>query len=209
MVTCQGKTAIPSPAVTDRVPLPAMSASPSIVVGVTGHRSFPEPERVAAAVDTVLGSFETAGPGVVVSALADGADRLVARQALARPGWSLTAVLPMPLHEYLDDFDEASQWELVDLLDQAGEVEELEPAGGRDETYLQGGRHVVDRCDALVALWDGRPAFGRGGTADVVTYARDLGRPLAWISVANTIREPAGDAPGEISITWERWPWIS
>ncbi|MGG2464352.1 hypothetical protein ACO0M4_32085 [Streptomyces sp. RGM 3693] len=33
----------------------------------------------------------------------------------------------------------------------------------------------------MVALWDGRPARGRGGTAAIVGYAQERGVPLAWI----------------------------
>jgi hypothetical protein len=42
---------------------------------------------------------------------------------------------------------------------------------------------VADQCDALVAVWDGQPARGRGGTADIVAYARKKRRPLAWIKM--------------------------
>lgn len=38
---------------------------------------------------------------------------------------------------------------------------------------------VVERCDALLAAWDGEPAGGFGGTADVVAYARSRGRPVS------------------------------
>src|SRR5439155_12740709 len=38
-----------------------------------------------------------------------------------------------------------------------------------------------DRCDVLIALWDGQPARGRGGTAEVVALARRVGRPLICI----------------------------
>jgi hypothetical protein len=36
----------------------------------------------------------------------------------------------------------------------------------------------VDRSDVLLAVWDGRPARGFGGTGDVVAYARRRGVPV-------------------------------
>jgi hypothetical protein len=35
--------------------------------------------------------------------------------------------------------------------------------------------------DELFAVWDGEPARGYGGTADVVAYARQLGTPVRII----------------------------
>ena len=37
---------------------------------------------------------------------------------------------------------------------------------------------VADRCDLLIAVWDGQPAQGLGGTGDVVRYAREIGREV-------------------------------
>jgi len=39
-------------------------------------------------------------------------------------------------------------------------------------------RLMVDAADELFAVWDGQPARGHGGTADVVAYARERGKPV-------------------------------
>jgi hypothetical protein len=41
--------------------------------------------------------------------------------------------------------------------------------------------HVLDTVDALVAVWDGRPARDYGGTADVVAAARERGLPVTVV----------------------------
>ena len=41
-----------------------------------------------------------------------------------------------------------------------------------EQAFLAAGQAVVDRCDHLFAIWDGQPARGLGGTADIVAYAR-------------------------------------
>jgi hypothetical protein len=37
------------------------------------------------------------------------------------------------------------------------------------------------RAEVLIAVWDGLPARGLGGTADVVAYAKQCGRPVEVI----------------------------
>jgi hypothetical protein len=43
----------------------------------------------------------------------------------------------------------------------------------REDAYARAGHAIVDASDVLVALWDGKPARGRGGTAEIVQYALD------------------------------------
>ena len=47
---------------------------------------------------------------------------------------------------------------------------------------------MVEHADVLIAVWDGRPARGMGGTADAVAYARQRGVPVLWVHAAR----PAG-----------------
>lgn len=199
-----------------------------IHVGVTGHRVFPDADRVAEAVDRILDTIDAGGPATVVSSLAEGADRLVARRGLRRPGWSLSVVLPLEPRDYRADFaDASSRTEFDTLVERAGDVEQVAPASSgtassrtassrtassriassRTGAYARAGHRVVDRSDVLVALWDGKPAAGEGGTAEIVEYARTLGRPLAWVRTVNTVRSPSPGRDDPPGITWERWPW--
>jgi hypothetical protein len=159
-------------------------------IGVTGHRTLADPEAIGSVVHaTIRGLIEhflgpQADPALlIISALAEGADRLVAREVLADPHASLEAVLPLPAHEYQNDFaDEASRAEFTELLGQAIRVWQAPPGSSREEAYERAGRRVVDRSDVLIALWDGQPPRGQGGTATIVSYARDQGIPVAWIN---------------------------
>jgi SMODS and SLOG-associating 2TM effector domain 1 len=161
--------------------------------GVTGHRSIDpdDPALLKAVRDALqlirsrcrLGTASTTISLTVVSALAEGADRVVAQEAIGC-GASLEVVLPLPADEYLTDFDSAtSRSEFRTLLDQASAVTELPDVGGRDAAYERAGRAIVDRSDVLLALWDGRAARGRGGTAHIVSYARRHGVPVLQIAV--------------------------
>ena len=161
----------------------------SLRIGVTGHRQLPDPAALLPAVRTAIqGLIERfLGPGaepalLVVSALAEGADRLVATEVLAGPDATLEAALPLPPGEYLGDFTgDASKAEFNDLLGRAASVWLARPGASRSEAYERAGRHVVDRADVLIALWDGEPPRGRGGTATIVAYAREQGVPVAWV----------------------------
>jgi hypothetical protein len=156
---------------------------------VTGHRQLTDPTAlvpaIRAAIEGLIERF--LGPGadpalLVVSALAEGADRLVATEVLAVPRAALEAALPLPPAQYADDFSgDVSKAEFSELLGRAESVWLARSTGTRDEAYERAGRHVVDRADVLIALWDGEPPRGRGGTATVVEYAREQGVPVAWV----------------------------
>ena len=51
----------------------------------------------------------------------------------------------------------------------------------RSEQYYDCGIQTVAESQLLVALWDGQPARGAGGTQEMVSYARKTGHPIAWI----------------------------
>ena len=159
-------------------------------IGVTGHRLLEDPSSLRPAIQQAIGRIkqlagdiqDTSLVLVVVSALAEGADRLVAREVLAEADSRLEAALPLPGEEYLDDFKQPeSKQEFQELLGQASDCWIAPGGGSREEAYEQAGHYVVKRSDALIALWDGEPEKGRGGTAAIVGYARERDVPLVWV----------------------------
>jgi len=121
----------------------------------------------------------------VVSPLAEGTDRLVAEEAIA-VGAELTCPLPLPADEYERDFTSAkSIVAFRRLLAEAKDVAVVGEAGWtpdeRNAAYIAAGREMLARADLLIAVWDGLPPRGEGGTAQVVGEAQDLGIPVVWI----------------------------
>jgi hypothetical protein len=166
-----------------RIPFP-------IRIGVTGHRQLDHPEHLITDVRQALSrikelfsaSADAAVVLVAVSALAEGADRLVAEEILAEEGSRLEVALPVALNDYLKDFRRTgSRQEFRGLFDRASYVWQAPPGVSREDCYQRAGRYVVDRSDAVIALWDGEPARGKGGTAEIVAYARERGTPLVWV----------------------------
>jgi hypothetical protein len=152
-----------------------------IWLGVTGHRDVNDDPRLAAAVEEVLRltRAEAAAAGIqpvcfgVISALAEGADRLVARAILQDADAVLEVVLPLRAEDYRTDFHSAeSQQEFDRLLAQAATLREEPPVDDRAEAYSLVGQRIVERCDVLIAVWDEAPERGRGGTAEVVRRGR-------------------------------------
>jgi len=163
------------------------------VVGVTGHRPhrlgvlqlarlLPQARDVLR--ELVSSPAAHAKEGVTLcSALAEGADRHLAQLALER-GCTLHAVLPFARDEYAADFDSAkSIREYRHLLDRAQRVDEL--AGDRrhaDLAYESAGHAILDAADLLIAVWDGAPGRGRGGTGAVVAEAWRRRMPIVHLS---------------------------
>ena len=162
-----------------------------IVVGVAGHRVLADVERIRKGIDRAIRRIDQMHPGralAVMSALAEGSDRLVADAILARADSSLTAVIPIPTEDYVTDFASAeSIAEFERLLSRAGEVVVMQSRPTRDESYETAARYIVDHCDVLIAIWDGKNAQGRGGTAATIARARQLELPIAWIKAGNRL----------------------
>ncbi len=141
------------------------------------------------AIDAALEGIEARWPGLplrLISALAEGSDRLVVERALCRPQAQLLVPLPMPAADYALDFRlPDSQTHFTHLLAQAAEVVYFPPAVTRPAAYTAAGRYMLAHCDLLIALWDGQPAHGDGGTGSVVAEARRCGLPLVWIRAHN------------------------
>jgi hypothetical protein len=148
-------------------------------LGATGHQDIPPGARefVVAAIRDILRGAES--PLLAVTSLAAGADQLVATELL-RAGGHLHVIVPSRNYErtFATDVDLAS---FRSLQRAAQAVTRLDYAEPSEEAFLAAGMRVVDACDMLIAVWDGKPARGVGGTADVVRYARDSGKAVSIV----------------------------
>jgi hypothetical protein len=156
-------------------------------IGITGHRGLPPrtKELIAAALRKELESH--AGAELVgVSCLAGGPDQLFARTVLDLGG---TLEIVVPAEQYRDGLDPDERHGYDELLAKAKHVERLPFVESTEQAHLAAGQTVVDHSERLVAVWDGKPARGIGGTADVVTYARQRGVPVVVLWPEGATRE--------------------
>src|SRR5579872_226836 len=100
-------------------------------VGITGHRRLENPDALIPAIREAVALLRDLLPEhadsdvdlVVVSSLAEGADRLVARELLAEQTSRLEVILPVARTAYAEDFqDAASRKEFRSLLARASQV---------------------------------------------------------------------------------------
>ena len=164
------------------------------VVGVTGHRFLIFEnglvEAIKAFFDTILDHNSFHEPLVIISPLAEGADRLVARVALEQYQAKLWVPLPMPMKAYMEDFCcEDSKAEFMQLIEQASKVTVMPKAQDRNDSYHQAGMLMLRHCKVLIALWDGKDARGHGGTANIVQTALSMNKPIGHILSENHTSE--------------------
>lgn len=174
-------------------------------VAVTGHRpnrlvvvEARLRHRICAVLAAIRAGAGRSGrsPLIALTALAEGADRMFADAALAI-GYRVDVLIPFASTDYETTFaDDADTRHYRRLVASAIHVETL-PGSLSDDTaaYEAVGRACVDRCDILVAIWDGKPAAGRGGSPDIIDYALSRARPVVWIDAARDRRPMILTAP--------------
>jgi hypothetical protein len=148
-------------------------------VGITGHRGLPEESEdlVKRAIRSTVDRYPTSGL-VAVSCIADGPDTWFA-QAVLNHGGSLEVVVPAA--QYRESLPEWHHREYDGLIQHAADVHETGLGESDSHAHMTGSEILVGLVDELVAVWDGQPARGYGGTADVVRYAERTGVPVSVI----------------------------
>lgn len=153
-----------------------------------------------------------------VSGLAEGADQIATRAAQASEGWRCEAILPFAREAFLRTFSDpdAGEQALDRLITPGMPVLELSDwtwtglakddenhEYWRARRYATLGQMLVRQADLLLAVWNGDPPEGRGGTAEVVAEARYAGVPILWIH-PETLKErsfvPEARGPRQIAI---------
>ena len=175
----------------------APSPTPGLTAAIVGHRlnRITNPAAVQTRLEAILRTIELALDDLagdpapqrlrLISALAEGADQLAVSAATAVGlGWD--AVLPFPVEEYERDFSPGPVRDAFHgLLAQAGSFLVLDGQGvgaDRDRAYDAAGKALLDNCDVLIAVWDGLPGRGRGGTHDVVEEAVRRAIPIITLA---------------------------
>jgi len=154
-----------------------------LIIGVTGHCDLRDDDLgwLRKKVREVFEELQAKVPStnfLVLSALAEGADRLVARVALEL-GARLIAPLPMPVAEYEKDFKTQESLDQFRSLRARAEYSfvtnpssaasmEVSAEDHRNLQYEGLGKFIAAECQILIALWDGYAKGLTGGTGEVV-----------------------------------------
>jgi Protein of unknown function (DUF4231) len=160
-----------------------------IVIGVTGHRHLRAADEAkyrehVCELFTLLRRRYPSTPLRIVTALAEGADRLVAEVAI-EGGHELLVPLPLEPADYERDFPETTAEfhallkrvppEQVFVLprDEDSDPGLPTPQHLREKQYRAVGMFLAQHTHLLLALWDGRPTDSNAGTAAVVRMKLD------------------------------------
>ena len=165
-------------------------------VGVTGHRPNRMPEsqwdRIKRDLATVMAEVEATHPDrrpMLLSGIAEGADRLAAFAALGR-GWSLRSILAFHRTRFEAGLSRAVRHRRVPcaacrLRSRRG-TQEGRAIPQPEDGYDAVARRLIASSDMLIAVWDGEGSRGKGGTVDVIEQAHARGIPVIWVHARKT-----------------------
>ncbi len=148
-----------------------------LLIGIIGHRQLPDEYRVeleaelSQALDQILLQMPNT-PIVLVSSLADGADRLGARAGLAK-GMELIVPLPFESEVFQNDFPNTAE-EFKKLLGRA-QCSFVATESGYIG-YEGASRWITRHCQIIIAIWDGKQESpAPGGSAHTVRLRQHIG----------------------------------
>jgi hypothetical protein len=143
-------------------------------IGVTGHQNLPT-DIITTVTREIRAELRTFKDLTGISSLAVGADQIFAAIVLELGG-ELEVVIPAEGYE--STFSDSTLRSYQRLLSRAREVHRLPFPEPSEEAFFVAGKEIVGMCQRLLAVWDGKPAQGLGGTADIVRYAKSEGVPV-------------------------------
>ena len=188
-----------------------MKPQPEFVLGFVGHRHLADEEGLRPAIRLCLERFAAeavrrVGRLNVYCSISYGADLLFIECA-HELGLPVHLLLAKPLPTSLEDVPtdgisadfkagpdglaRLADWRrarvairrAIDGVD-GGSWRVVSQASGDPGCYYDAGVMLVEGCDALLAVWDGLPAKGVGGTGDSCDFARATEKPVFVLAPA-------------------------
>ena len=157
---------------------------PVLKIGITGHqrRDGADWDWTRSAIAQILAGCQTRVEGW--TSLAGGADQIFAEEVLKQDG-KLVAVIPMEHYERaFENEGQRLKYQLLRSQSQRSiQIDETDP----QTAFYTAGRMIVDQSKIMVAVWDELPSRGRGGTADVVSYAESKDKDVIILNPISRI----------------------
>jgi hypothetical protein len=148
---------------------------------ITGHQQLGSPETVRWVSETIATVVDDLGVTKGFTCLAIGADQLFAKILHDRHVPFVAVIACAQIESpFSSDEDRAS---FCCLLAIASETIRLPFDAPSEAAYFEAGKAVVNESDTVIAVWDGKPAKGLGGTADIVQYARVCGKKVIHVDL--------------------------
>ncbi len=149
-------------------------------VGVTGHQNF-GPEADMGWLSSAVRQFvRVSGITEGVTSLARGADQLFAAILVDNHIPFLVVLACKDIESSFEENVDLAEFRRLRSL--ASSVEVLPYEHPSEQAYMAAGKWLVSTCDCLLAMWDGKPARGLGGTGDIVALALGSGRKVLHLN---------------------------
>ena len=157
-------------------------------VGITGHQDLGPKETIAwltDALETVVHQYPI---DMGITSLAIGADQLYA-EILRKNEKKYIVVIPSEGYE--KTFTNPNDLEKYKKLLRGVSKKLRLPFEKPSETaFYEAGKQLVNLSDMVIAIWDGQPAKGLGGTGDIVEYALSIKKPVVHLNpITQTVRK--------------------
>jgi hypothetical protein len=147
-----------------------------VIAGITGHQDLADPEWVRGQLRSFVTSEKIA---LGLTSLARGADQIFAA-CLDEAEIPYSVIIPSRRYEEAFQDDEALGT-YQRLRARASSTVTLPFKAPSEEAFFAAGKRIVEECTLLIAVWDGLPAKGVGGTADIVAIALEHGRRVIHV----------------------------
>ncbi len=157
-------------------------------IGITGHQQLGSDATITWLSDTLEGIIRQYHIDIGITSLAIGADQLYA-EVLRKAHIPYIAVIPS--NEYATTFQNTNDLERYqELLRGASERVQLPFEKPSETAFYEAGKQIANLSDMLLAIWNGLPAKGLGGTGDIVKYSISIKRPVVHLNpITQTVRK--------------------
>jgi len=164
-----------------------------LAIGFTGHRKLEDERICRIQILDFLTARQASTRAILygVSSVAAGGD-LIFGESCLELGIPLRIFLPFPAEHFQKDFID-SDWERATaIMRSALSVEVIGDGQQPEERYYECGIQIVQQSHFMLALWDGLPSRGRGGTAEIKDFALAIGKPVVWLNSETGTQQALG-----------------
>ncbi|WP_157976305.1 hypothetical protein [Lewinella sp. IMCC34191] len=148
-------------------------------IGITGHQNLIDNSTSTWVYKSIANFIEEIGDEVMgLSSIAIGADQIFCQVLI---DMSLPYHVIIPCQNYRELFEDKANYDKY--INSSDKRIVLDYAEDSQQAFFDAGKVIVNSCDLVVAVWNGKSAKGLGGTGDVVNYARSINRPVYHINI--------------------------
>ncbi len=149
-------------------------------IGITGHQNLGSAETITWLSNVLRSAIRQNNIDFGLSSLAVGADQLFV-EVLKDMHMRYIAIIPCDGYE--QTFTTSIDREKYNsLLQTAFEIVNLPFDKPSEEAFYEAGKQIASNSNMIIAIWNGQPAKGLGGTADIVKFALSIKRSVLHIN---------------------------